>query len=417
MKRAIALILMLAMVMALSLSGTAYAANDVTLTIFNSKMEIQSQLEEMADEYMDSHKGVEVEVYYSSDTVAAHMSTKYASKDPYVLSMVDAKDIYSLGPDHAIDMSGEPWVAETTQAISVDGKVLGFPFCVEARGILYNADAIEAATGEAFDPAAIKTTEDFQALIDALIAGGMATPCGLQKEDWSLAAHFFASVYEMHDDPDAFIAGIKDGSVKLADDAVFNALMDTFDVMKANNWMKDAPLSAVREDTEMYLALGEIAFKYGGNWDWSDIKEFEPDANLGMMPVPSALEGYNDKLVGGGSKYFFIDNSVSAEQQEAAKQFLNWLVYDEAGQDFLVNTCALVPAFSNITLPVSDPLGASVKSYADTGAMVGNYNYLPDDHYAKVGISFQKYLGDQIDRAGFADEVTAYWATAEVGAH
>ena len=417
MKRAIALILMLAMVMALSLSGTAYAADKVTLTIFNSKMEIQSQLEEMADEYMDSHKGVEVEVYYSSDTVAAHMSTKYASKDPYVLSMVDAKDIYSLGPDHAIDMSGEPWVAETTQAISVDGKVLGFPVCVEARGVLYNADAIEAATGEAFDPAAIKTTEDFQALIDALIAGGMATPCGLQKEDWSLAAHFFASVYEMHDDPDAFIAGIKDGSVNLADDAVFNALMDTFDVMKANNWMKDAPLSAVREDTEMYLALGEIAFKYGGNWDWSDIKEFDPDENLGMMPVPSALEGYNDKLVGGGSKYFFIDNSVSAEQQEAAKQFLNWLVYDEAGQDFLVNTCALVPAFSNITLPVSDPLGASVKSYADTGAMVGNYNYLPDDHYAKVGISFQKYLGDQIDRAGFADEVTAYWATAEVGAH
>ena len=38
MKRAIALILMLAMVMALSLSGTAYAANKVTLTIFNSKM-------------------------------------------------------------------------------------------------------------------------------------------------------------------------------------------------------------------------------------------------------------------------------------------------------------------------------------------------------------------------------------------
>ena len=417
MKRAIALILMLAMVMALSLSGTAYAAKDVTLTIFNSKMEIQSQLEEMADEYMDSHKGVEVEVYYSSDTVAAHMSTKYASKDPYVLSMVDAKDIYSLGPDHAIDLSGEPWVAETTQAISVDGKVLGFPVCVEARGVLYNADAIEAATGEAFDPAAIKTTEDFQALIDKLIAGGMETPTGLQKEDWSLAAHFFASVYEMHDDPDAFIAGIKDGSVKLAEDPVFNAMMDTFDVFKANNWMKAAPLSAVREDTEMNLAQGKIAFKYGGNWDWSDIKDFDPAENMGMMPVPSDLEGYNEKLVGGGSKYFFIDNSVSAEQQAAAKEFLNWLVFEEDGQKFLVETCALVPAFSNITLPVSDPLGASVKSYADTGAMTGNYNYLPDDHYAKVGISFQKYLGDQIDRAGLADEITAYWATAEVGAH
>jgi raffinose/stachyose/melibiose transport system substrate-binding protein len=138
---------------------------------------------------------------------------------------------------------------------------------------------------------------------------------------------------------------------------------------------------------------------------------------MGMMPVPSALEGYNEKLVGGGSKYFFIDNSVSEEQQAAAKEFLNWLVFEEDGQNFLVNTCALVPAFGNITLPVSDPLGASVKSYVDPGAMIADYRYAPDDHYAKVGISFQKYLADQIDRAGLADEITAYWATAEVGAH
>ena len=417
MKRTLALILALAMVMALALSGTAYAAKDVTLTIFNSKMEIQSQMEEMAEEYMSTHKGVEVEVYYSSDTVAAHMSTKYASKDPYVLAMVDAKDIFSLGPDHALDVSGEPWVAETTQAISVDGKVLGFPFCVEARGILYNADAIEKIIGEAFDPAAYKTTEEFKALCDKLVAGGMAGPTGLQKEDWSLGAHFMQEIYEMQDDPDAFIAGIKDGSVKLAEDPVFNAMMDTFDVLKAYNWMKDAPLSAVREDTEMNLAQGKIAFKFGGNWDWSDIKDFDPDEHLGMMPVPSALEGYNERLVGGGSKYFFIDNSVSAEQQQAAKDFLNWLVFEEDGQNFLVNTCALVPAFGNITLPVSDPLGASVKSYVDTGAMIADYRYAPDDHYAKIGISFQKYLADQIDRAGLADEITAYWATAEVGAH
>ena len=49
--------------------------------------------------------------------------------------------------------------------------------------------------------------------------------------------------------------------------------------------------------------------------------------------------------------------------------------------------------------------------------MIGNYNYLPDDHYAKCGASFQKYLAGEVDRAGFADEITAYWATAEVGAH
>ncbi len=425
MKRTLAIVLALVMVFALAACGSngssgegssASSGDGTAITIFNSKMEIQSQMEEMAEEY-SAATGVDVEVYYSNDTVAAHMSTRYASNEPYTIAMVDAKDIYSLGPDHAIDLSDQDWVKDTTQAIAIDGKVLGFPVCVEARGLLYNGDAIKAATGKDFDPSTIKTTADLKALIEEIVAGGMELPVGIQKEDWSLGAHYLAEVYELQQDPDAFIAGIKDGSIKLADDPVFNALMDTFDVLKEYNYAKDAPISAEREVTEMKLAEGDLCFKFGGNWDWSNMVETNYTENLGMMPVPSDLGDYNEMLVGGGSKYFFIDNSVSAEQQQAAKDFLNWLVYDEAGQDFLVNKCALVPAFSNITLPVSDPLGASVKAFADAGKLVGNYNYLPDDHYAKVGASFQKYLAGQVDRAGFADEITAYWATAEVGAH
>ena len=159
MKKALAMMLALVMVLALVACGggnseggsNSGSASGATLTIFNSKMEIQSQMEEMAAKY-SQEKGVPVEVYYSSDTVAAHMATKYASNDPYVLAMVDAKDVYSLGAEHAVDLSGEKWVGDTTQAISVDGKVLGFPVCVEARGLLYNGDAIKAATGKDFDP-------------------------------------------------------------------------------------------------------------------------------------------------------------------------------------------------------------------------------------------------------------------------
>ena len=47
------------------------------------------------------------------------------------------------------------------------------------------------------------------------------------------------------------------------------------------------------------------------------------------------------------------------------------------------------------------------------GALVDNYNYLPDDHYAKVGASFQKYLADEIDREGFAAEIEAYWQATD----
>ena len=421
-RRLFALVLTLAMVLTLAAcggSGSSTKDDAVSITIFNSKMEIQSQMEEMAKKYSEE-KGVNIEVYYSNDTVAAHLSTRYASNEPYTLSMVDAKDVYSLAAEHAVDLSAEKWVEDTTQEVTVDGKVYGFPVCVEARGIIYNADAIKNVTGKDFDPTSIKTTDDLQALVDALIAGGMTSPVGVMKEDWSLGGHFLAEIYEQHDDPDAFIAGVKDGSITLINDAKFNEMMDTFDVLKNNNYAKDAAISAEREVTEQKLAEGEIALMYGGNWDWSVINAYEYSENMGMMPVPNnSGDGTNEKLVGGGSKYFFIDSSdnTSDAQRQAAKDFLNWLVYDEAGQSFVVSDCALVPAYSNITLTVGDPLGTSVKAYSDAGAMIDNYNYLPDDHYSICGAACQKYLAGQIDRAGLADELTAYWATAEVGAH
>ena len=427
-KRILATLLSALLILSLAACGGGGAAEGgegeasgegAAITIFNSKMEIQSQMEEMAAKYTEE-KGVPVEVYYSSDTVAAHLSTRYASNEPYTISMVDAKDVYALAAEHALDLSDQDWVKDTTQAITIDGKTYGFPVCVEARGIIYNADAIKTATGNDFDPASIKTTDDFKALVEACKAGGMEFPTGVMKEDWSLGAHFLAEVYEQQEDPDAFIAGIKDGSIVLADDAKFNAMMDTFDVLKENNYAKDAAISAEREVTEQKLAEGELAFMFGGNWDWSVINAYDYTENMGMMPVPNnSGDGTNEKLVGGGSKYFFIDSSdtTTDAQKQAAKDFLNWLVYDEAGQDFIVNQCALVPAFSNITLDVADPLSASVKSYSDSGALIPNYNYLPDDHYAKIGASFQKYLAGEVDRAGFAQEITDYWATAEVGAH
>ena len=420
-RRLFALVLTLALILTLTTCGGGSDAKSdkVSITIFNSKMEIQSQLEEAAAKYAEE-KGVGIEVYYSNDTVSAHLSTRYASNEPYTLSMVDPKDIYSLAAEHAVDLSGEDWVKDTTQAISIDGKVYGFPMCVEARGIIYNADAIEKATGKPFDPSTIKTTEDLKNLMDALVAGGMAAPTGIMKEDWSLGAHFLAEIYEQHDDPDAYIAGIQNGSIDLAADPKFNEMMDTFDVLKAYNYAKDAAISAEREVSEQKLAEGEIAMMFGGNWDWTMINAFDYTENMGMMPVPNdSGDGTNEKLVGGGSKYFFIDSSdnTSDAQRQAAKDFLNWLVYDEAGQSLVVNDCALVPAYANIELPVSNPLGASVKKYTDAGMLVDNYNYLPDDHFAVCGAAFQKYLAGQIDRAGFAQELTSYWATAQVGAH
>ena len=416
MKKWIVLLLALTLVLGLTACGSSNADDGrVHITIFNTKSEIQSQMEEMAKEYSEL-AGVNLEVYYSNDTVAAHMATKYASNDPYVISMVDDKDIYSLGPEHAIDMSGEPWVANTSAAIAIDGKTLGIPFCVEARGVMYNADAIERVTGKPFDPATCATLDGFKALLDELVAGGMESPVGIMKEDWSCGAHYLCEVYEQRDDVDGFIADMKAGKVDLINDAKFNSLMDTFDVLKEYNYAKASPIAAEREVSEQKLAEGEIAFMFGGNWDWAMINAYDYSENMGMMPIPQNMnDGTNTKLVGGGSKYLFIDSSenITEEQRQAAKDFLAWLFTDPAGNEFLTVDCALVPAFSNIEAANLDPLGASVKAYADAGNLIPNYSFNPDDHYAKMGAEMQKYLANQSTREQFASAIEAYWASVE----
>ena len=389
------------------------------ITIFNSKMEIQDQMLQMAERYTEE-TGVPVEVYYSSDTVSAHLATKYASNSPYTLSMVDAKDVYSLAEEHAVDLSDQKWVKDTQYAIGIDGKTYGCPLCIEARGIIYNKDAIEKIIGREFKPEDYKTNKAFKKLLGELKKGGMKSPTGVMKEDWSLGAHYLAEIYEQRDDPDAFVRGLSDSSIKLAKDVKFNAMMDTFDLLMNNSYSKASAISAEREVTEQKLAEGEIAFLFGGNWDWSVISAYDYTENMGLMPVPQDLDdGMNEKLVGGGSKYFFIDSSpnTSDQQRQQAKDFLNWLIYDEAGQKFLVDDCALVPAFSNITKKVVDPLGASVKVYADKGALIPTYNYLPDDHFAILGAQFQKYLAGKSDRKEFAKDVETYWKTKTLKPH
>lgn len=412
----------LAITLAAAMAATAVPAmadDKVSITIFNSKMEIQSQFEEMAEKYAEDN-GINIEVYYSNDTVAAHLATKYSSGDPYTLAMVDAKDVYSLAKDHAIDMSDQEWVKNTNYAIGIDDQINGFPMCVEARGLIYNADAIEAITGETFNPEDYKTLDSFKELIEQLKEGGMETPTGIMKEDWSLGGHFLSQVSEEQPDVEEFITKLHEGEADLINNEKFNSLMDFFDVMMENNYAKDSAIAAEREVTEMMLAEGEIAFMYGGNWDWSVINAYDYTENMGMMPIPQNTDdGTNEKLVGGGSKYFMIDSSdaTTDEQRQAALDFLEWLADSEEGQKFITEDCALVPAFTNNENEVADPLGQSVKKYADEGAMIDNYNYMPDDHISLCGAIFQKYLAGQMDRAEFATEIEDYWKSTDVVEH
>ena len=416
-KKLLVVMLTFAMVFAMAACGGGGGGDEGStdaaggFTIFNSKSEIQGAFEELAKQYTEE-TGVPVEVYMSQDTVAAHLATKYASKDPYTLNMVDPKDIYTLGVQYGLDMSGMDWISDTTRAIEVDGKVLGYPTCVEGRGIIYNGTAIKNITGKDFDPASIKTLDDFVALCEELKAGGMEAPCGILKEDWSLAAHYLAQAIEEREDVDGYVDKLKSGEAKIIDDPKFNSLMDTFDVLMKYNAFAAGPTSVEREQVEQLLSEGQIAFMFGGNWDFALMKDFDYTGGAGMMPVPQAKEDeYTGKLLGGGSKYFYIDASegTTAEEQQMAKDFLEWLRTSDAGKTFISDTCGMVSPYASNTVPCSDDLGAAIKTYADADKLIPNYDGFPDDHISVMGAKMQEYLAGACTREDLASAYDAYW--------
>ena len=75
----------------------------------------------------------------------------------------------------------------------------------------------------------------------------------------------------------------------------------------------------------------------------------------------------------------------------------------------MVNKASLIPAFSNIKLEITDPLGKSIKKYIDDKKVIAPMTTLPGDHWAQVGGSMQKYVDGKSDKAALANDIQNYW--------
>ena len=401
-------------------NGDQGSENDnggVTITLLNTKSELVDQFDALAEEYKEL-TGVNIEVQFTSDVVSTHLSERYASGSPYTLMMVDRTDVYSF-QEYLLDLSDEDWIADggAEYGVNIDGSTYSFPLLVEAVGLLYNAQAIEDITGEEFNWTDYNTPEKFEGLLEELKAGGMESPVAVNQDDWSLANHFFGQLYDQQGNSEessqAYVDSLKNGEVDLTGDARFNSLMDSFDTLLEYNINSADPLAADYDMNNEYFASGEVAFWFNGSWV-TDV--YSQTDKIGIMPLPqSDADGEaNDRLIAGASKTFVIDKEYSTEeQQQAAKDFLNWLVYDEAGQSFMVDDCGIVPAFTNITKEVSTPISIAVQQFIQDGMTSYWYQAIPGDHGTEVGALLQRYMSGNMDREEFASAVEDYWTAQE----
>lgn len=395
--------------------------NGQSITMLNSKAEIQVSLVEMAAEY-EKKSGVHVEVMpvTDGDSPYTKVVSLYNSGTPPTLSILDTTDVIALAEEKAADMSNEKWLAEAEGYLTeVNGKVYSFPLCIEGRGLIYNKKVIEDALGETFNPEDITTQDEFVELLDKLIEAGIQKPISVAKEDWSLGAHQLQYIYELYDGTSAgaqeVIENIKSGKLDLTTYDRLDEFLNMFDILRKYNVAKGDPLGADYDEMAIDLVDGKTAFWFNGNWAWPNLKEAdaENEDEYGFLPyfVSNDTEDFaNKQIQASPSKQVMLDGQVATElQQAAAKDFLNWIVYSEIGQQMIVYRCNVIPPFSNNPYEPLDPLSRDIYERVHEGTAFNASAIVPNDHWAVLGAAMQKYLAERSDREELIETIVDYW--------
>lgn len=396
--------------------------NGTKITLLNSKAEIQSALEEMAAQFQEK-AGVHIEVMpvTDGDSPYTKVVSLYNSGTPATMAILDTTDVIALAEEKALDLSEEQWIGEAEEYITkVNDKVYSFPLCIEGRGLIYNKAVIEETLEKTFDPESITTQEEFKGLLEELREAGMERPISVAKEDWSLGAHQLQYIYETDDgtSPGAqeVIEEIKDGTLELREYDRLDQFLDMFDILREYNVAKADPLGADYDEMAIDLADGKTAFWFNGNWAWPNLEEAgaETEDAYGFLPyyLNNDTEDFvNNKIQASPSKQVMIDGQLATEkEQAAAKEFLNWIVYSEIGQQMIVKSASLIPPFQNNPYEPKDPLSRDIYEKAHEGKTFNASAIVPNDHWAVLGAAMQKYLAGRSDREELTSSIEKYWA-------
>lgn len=377
------------------------SADENKLIIFQSKVEITSQLEEAAAAYQ-KETGVEVEVWSTTgDDYFLQLRNR--------LSNNQGPDIFNLRTDAEIGQVAN--YLEDLGRLSIAGriapdllgktgnKVIGIPYTVEAFGLVYNKNLIDAST--------VTDHNSFAAMMREQKAKGI-NGVGLSQEAYFLIGHILNTPFALQSDARGFIDRLNKGEVAMSDTPEF---VEFARFMTAIRDYSYNPLE-VNYDRECGdFATGKTAAIHQGNWAYPMFADYAVDFPMAFMPLP--LAG-NDKLAVGVPSWWCVNSQVSEDRKARANAFIEWLYTSETGKRYLYDEFQFIPVVSGAAAPSLDPLSADVSRFASSGKILPwAFNYWPagiiEVHLAPVA---QQFFASQMTEAEFLAALDKAWATA-----
>lgn len=367
---------------------------DVTIRWMQFQVEYTNQVKQMAKAYQEEHPNVTIEVEVIGDDYYDVLKTKASSGDmPEVFMTAGYNEIVTY-KDYVTDLSDQPFVANIAdgalECVSLDGTVVGLPVQMSGNGIVYNKKIFAENNLE------IPTTlSELEQVCGTLQAKGITPFANQFKDDW-LLGQFINYGFAGGEGAIPFIDGLNDGSAKIADTQKMKDIMNVLDLML--KYGQDKPLDAGWNEAAATFALGEQAMIFEGIWAYDTIAEIAPDMEVGLFALPTTDNAADTKLAADVNGVWHVSNTSA--HPEIAEDILNWMVTSEAGQDFLLNQCQVIPAMKGMEFQGSNPLSQDVSGYIEEGnTILWSWPLWPDGYYNESGKKLQDYIskgtGDQ----------------------
>ncbi|TDM14151.1 ABC transporter substrate-binding protein [Macrococcus bovicus] len=354
--------------------GTAKKGDgdQVTVNVFQFKVEFKQQFEEMAKKYMAEHPNVKinVETVGGGNDYGQALKAKIASKnEPDIFNIGGPEDLKQHASRLAdlSDMKSTKAVVDEALLAPVqkDGKTYGIPMNQEGYGLIYNKEIFEKAGVKAED---IKTLDDLEKVAQTIdskkdelkLSGVFALPA---KEKWVLGDHA-ASM---------FLAKDFDNDIQKAADAKtlpFTQKDQLKQYLDIQNKYSKQPVASLdySQQVEELFSTGKVAMIQQGNWAYPTIEGVNPEVakNVGLIAVPT---GSGEATIPVGVANNWAVNKKSDEKvQKAAKEFLDWLYTSDEGKKIVMEDFKFIPAYKDYdTSKIADPLSKEIYKYSEEG--------------------------------------------------
>lgn len=414
MKRKLMSLLLVGAMTATMLTGcggsgdkTKEAASGDTVTIrwLQNQVEYTDQVKNMAKAYEEEHPNVKIEVEVIGDDYYDVLKTKASSGSMPDVFMTAGYNEINTYKDYIADVSDQPFVENIVDAakecVTVDGKVMGLPVQMSANGIVYNKQIFEKYNLEV--PTTVSELKD---VCEKLEANGVTPFANQFKDDWLLGQFLNYGFANVEDTP-AYIDKLNSGEAKLADTQEMKDTMNVLDIML--KYGQDKPLDAGWNEAAATFAMGDQAMMFEGMWAYDTIKEIAPDMEVGLFALPLTDDASQTKLAADVNGVWHV--SSKSEHQDVAEDILNWIVTSDAGKDFLLKQCQVIPVIKDMEFEGSNPLSEDASKYIEAGNTgIWSWPLWPDGYYNESGKKLQEYVSSgNGDSQGALESLDALW--------